>query len=210
MPSDTFFKLPEEKKQRFIDFALEEFAHNNYEAASITAMVKKMHIAKGSVYSYFNNKLDLYLYLIVLAEQKFNEMLENHGKLKEKNLLKWYWNYLLVLTNFHYEHPLLSAVWINSKHEKFGNDLENVYQKSFEKDLLFFKNQISEKTNIKENIKSHLAFSMLVSSRHFPDYIDALLSANAKYIRKNQGQLPQFKTADLKKLCKQYASSIIQ
>ncbi|HMQ60429.1 MAG TPA: TetR/AcrR family transcriptional regulator [Flavilitoribacter sp.] len=63
MPKETFHNLPEEKKSQFINTALEEFAGNNFDTASITRIVKNLGIAKGSVYQYFEDKLDLWLYL---------------------------------------------------------------------------------------------------------------------------------------------------
>ncbi|BDS11121.1 TetR/AcrR family transcriptional regulator [Aureispira anguillae] len=68
MPKETFDKLPEEKREAFIKAFLEEFATKNYDKASISVVVKKLKIAKGSVYQYFENKLDLYLYLKSLCE----------------------------------------------------------------------------------------------------------------------------------------------
>ncbi|MBK6952162.1 MAG: TetR/AcrR family transcriptional regulator [Crocinitomicaceae bacterium] len=63
MPKETFIKLSEEKKTRFLNAALTEFAANNFDVASITQIVKNLGIAKGSVYQYFEDKLDLWLYL---------------------------------------------------------------------------------------------------------------------------------------------------
>lgn len=69
MPKKTFLNLPEQKKQRFIAVALEEFAHKEFQSASITAIVNTLGIAKGSVYQYFNDKLGLWLYLKQHCEQ---------------------------------------------------------------------------------------------------------------------------------------------
>ena len=49
--------------------ALQEFAAYNYEAASINRIIQKLGIARGSVYQYFENKLDLWLYLKEYSEQ---------------------------------------------------------------------------------------------------------------------------------------------
>ena len=67
MPKETFENLPSEKRERFIDAALEEFAANDYRDASISRIAGKAGIAKGSVYQYFADKRDLYLYLIDLG-----------------------------------------------------------------------------------------------------------------------------------------------
>lgn len=63
MSKDTFEKLAPEKRETFIRLALEEFAQQDFQSASISNLVKRMGIAKGSIYQYFNDKLDLYLYL---------------------------------------------------------------------------------------------------------------------------------------------------
>lgn len=68
MPSITFEKLAFSKKTAFINAFLEEFASKSYEKASISTVVKQLGIAKGSVYQYFENKLDLFLYLKQKAE----------------------------------------------------------------------------------------------------------------------------------------------
>lgn len=69
MPKATFLNLPPDKQERFIAVALQEFAHKEYQSASVTAIVKKLEISKGSVYQYFEDKLDLWLYLKQHAEQ---------------------------------------------------------------------------------------------------------------------------------------------
>ncbi len=69
MPKDTFFNLPQEKRQRIIDLALAEFAENDYDAASISRIVAQAGIAKGSFYQYFENKEDLYTYLLTLGAE---------------------------------------------------------------------------------------------------------------------------------------------
>ena len=70
MPKDTFFNLAEEKRNRIISAAISEFAANQYEVASISKIVKQASIAKGSFYQYFEDKKDLYFYIIEVASQK--------------------------------------------------------------------------------------------------------------------------------------------
>lgn len=67
MPTATFFNLPAEKRQLILDLAIEEFAANDYNQASISRIVAHAGIAKGSLYQYFTDKRDLYLYLLQLA-----------------------------------------------------------------------------------------------------------------------------------------------
>lgn len=64
MPKPTFHNLPDDKRERFVEAALDEFSRNPYDRASITAIVARLGIAKGSVYQYFDDKLDLFTWLV--------------------------------------------------------------------------------------------------------------------------------------------------
>jgi AcrR family transcriptional regulator len=70
MPKETFFNLPGDKRQAILDLAIEEFASHDYKNASISRIVERAGIAKGSFYQYFADKKDLYLYLVDLAMQE--------------------------------------------------------------------------------------------------------------------------------------------
>jgi len=69
MAKETFLNLSPEKRNRFTEAALREFSSNDFQSASVTAIVKELGIAKGSVYQYFENKLELWLYLKQYSEQ---------------------------------------------------------------------------------------------------------------------------------------------
>lgn len=64
MPKDTFHRLADEKKQRILQAAYEEFYKNTYSKASINQIVKDADIPRGSFYQYFDDKKDLFLYVI--------------------------------------------------------------------------------------------------------------------------------------------------
>jgi len=70
MPKQTFFNLPDEKRENFLNIALAEFAENDFQSASISRIVATAGIAKGSFYQYFENKEDLYRYLLDLGAQE--------------------------------------------------------------------------------------------------------------------------------------------
>ncbi len=78
MPRETFFNLPDEKRQRIIELAVAEFAENDYDAASISRIVARAGIAKGSFYQYFENKEDLHAYLLTLAAEAKAHFLNSH------------------------------------------------------------------------------------------------------------------------------------
>jgi TetR/AcrR family transcriptional regulator len=70
MPKATFFNLPADKREHIIRVAVEEFAGNDYGDVSISRIVARAGIAKGSFYQYFADKEDLYTYLLDLAVHK--------------------------------------------------------------------------------------------------------------------------------------------
>ncbi len=76
MPKETFFNIAEEKRQRIIDVAINEFATHSYPKSSINRIVKESGIAKGSFYQYFANKKDLFKYIIELGGRKKLEYLD--------------------------------------------------------------------------------------------------------------------------------------
>lgn len=64
MCTETFRRLPEEKKNRFLDAAWEEFTRTPFEKASINKIVAKARVPRGSFYQYFADKEDLFFYLL--------------------------------------------------------------------------------------------------------------------------------------------------
>jgi len=70
MPKELFFKLDEEKRDRVINAAVDEFYEYGYHKASISRIVKRASIAKGSFYHYFEEKDDLYKYLFELGGER--------------------------------------------------------------------------------------------------------------------------------------------
>ena len=65
MPSPTFLNLPAEKRDRIVELAIEEFSERPYAQASLSRIVARAGIAKGSIYQYFADKLDLYRWLVL-------------------------------------------------------------------------------------------------------------------------------------------------
>jgi AcrR family transcriptional regulator len=64
MPNDTFFNLPPDKRARIADAAIDEFAEKGYTGASISRIVARAKIAKGSFYQYFDGKIVLFKWLL--------------------------------------------------------------------------------------------------------------------------------------------------
>ena len=74
MPTDTFFRLPEEKRARIMDSAWSEFTAVPYAEASINRIVQTSRIPRGSFYQYFEDKNDLFLTLIDEIRDRFLDL----------------------------------------------------------------------------------------------------------------------------------------
>lgn len=135
MPKDTFFNLPNEKRERVMEAAINEFAERSYHDARITAIVDNAGIAKGSFYQYFEDKKDLFKYTIELAVTKKLEyvnrdIMENMQEYSFFQLLRE-----LYLSGFRFalEHPRLLAIGIQLQnnqalyYEIFGEHVERSY-----------------------------------------------------------------------------------
>lgn len=79
MPKQTFLNLSEEKRRTIVDAAVEEFAEYGFESSSINRIVANSGISKGSFYQYFEDKLDVFKYLIdLLGEEKTEFFKDKH------------------------------------------------------------------------------------------------------------------------------------
>ena len=64
MPTQTFFRLPAEKRERLTEAAWEEFTRVRLAEASINRIIHSAQIPRGSFYQYFEDKEDLFFYLL--------------------------------------------------------------------------------------------------------------------------------------------------
>ena len=64
MPSSTFLNLPAEKQEKLLEAATWEFSHKPFNEASINQIIKEAGIPRGSFYMYFQDKEDLFRYLL--------------------------------------------------------------------------------------------------------------------------------------------------
>ena len=103
--------MPEAKRVLVEEAAINEFAENSYQSASISKIVTQASIAKGSFYQYFADKQDLYKHLLSIAQKKKIEMV---GKMSPPSMsmdtfgyLKWM---VQVAVMFELRHPKLARI----------------------------------------------------------------------------------------------------
>lgn len=64
MPSNTFLNLPADKQTRLMDAASREFSAKPYNEVSINRIIQDAGIPRGSFYMYFQDKEELFRYLV--------------------------------------------------------------------------------------------------------------------------------------------------
>lgn len=80
MPKETFYRLPDEKRERIMAAAEREFLENSFEAASINRIIKEAAIPRGSFYQYFEDKKDIFLYIVNTHKNEAFSFVENFIK----------------------------------------------------------------------------------------------------------------------------------
>jgi AcrR family transcriptional regulator len=64
MPTETFARLAPARRTRLVREAIVEFSDNTFAEASLSRIARRSRIPKGSFYQYFEDKLDLYRWLL--------------------------------------------------------------------------------------------------------------------------------------------------
>lgn len=111
MPKETFFNLPASKRTLICDVAIEEFAAYPFEQASINRIIARAGIAKGSFYQYFENKEDLFLYLLQLAgEAKLEYLSPVMRNLEQRDFFTLLHELYVAGIRFAQEYPLFAEI----------------------------------------------------------------------------------------------------
>jgi len=71
MPTETFFRLPREKREKIHQAIHNEFSRVPYEDVSINRIIHEAQIPRGSFYQYFEGKEDLFQYLLQEYHDRF-------------------------------------------------------------------------------------------------------------------------------------------
>lgn len=61
MPRATWWNLPEARRARVTEAAIYEFGRRGFTAGSLNVIASEADIAKGSLFQYFDDKVDMYL-----------------------------------------------------------------------------------------------------------------------------------------------------
>ncbi len=193
MPKKTFFNLPSEKKEKIIEAVYDLFIENDYEDVNIRRITNKVDISIGSFYQYFQDKDNLYLYLLSEIEKKiYAQQKEISGQfLMYDNLVAienictpkeikfnrtWYNVPVEVMMKFYfgkYSKEMNSIVWDElvelEKDGKIKSDLEidfifHIYVTSMFNILMYFRDNNITDENKKLEIKNKFYRKWFINS----------------------------------------------
>jgi AcrR family transcriptional regulator len=118
MPQNTFLNLSAAKRKEIINVSLEEFSKNDFESASLTNIIKRLGIAKGSFYRYFVSKEELYSYLVGCCRELFTINTEMMLKASEPEFADLWFNLLNGFKKKENEYPMIIRFWLKAAQDK--------------------------------------------------------------------------------------------
>lgn len=140
MPKNTYFNLPEDKRNLILEISIDEFNEYGFENASISRIVDNAGIAKGSFYQYFEDKKDLFKYIIEIANvNKVKYLGDIQAKAVDLDFFELLWELYKGALQFLKDNPKLSSIsdsFIKSADKKF---VEEILGAGIEKSNEFFK-----------------------------------------------------------------------
>lgn len=111
MPKQTFYNLPESKRERITQAAIEEFAQYHFHDASINRIIKAANVPRGSFYQYFEDLEDLYKYIVqILAEHKQAKIEENLQAQQQGDIFEVLHEMYQAGLQFAKDHPLFARI----------------------------------------------------------------------------------------------------
>jgi len=126
MPLKTFLNLSKERQKEILDICLKEFSLLDYKDVSLTEIIKKLGLAKGSFYRYFESKRDLYEYLIDYAKHVNIGLFEKTFKKPVEDILEAWARFYLEAIRFDNANPLFGGFGYKVSQERDNIILGNV------------------------------------------------------------------------------------
>ncbi len=164
MPKQTFFNLPDEKRQTIVNAAIHEFAEYGFEAASINRIVANSGISKGSFYQYFEDKLDVFKHLIdMLAHEKMEFFMDKHPSSTNMDTFQYYRWMIKTGMEFNSTNPrLVQAIGraLLGEGMYYGKDFEE-YRKQSTKTLAAMIQQAIERSEVDSSVDVDLAVMVM-------------------------------------------------
>ena len=120
MPKRTFNRLDDDKKERVLRAAIEEFHTCGFENAKIGTIAQNAGVAKGSIYQYFDDKKELFLYSVTWALKYFMKIIDRQTPLQDMDVYDYFLSGSRERFELLKQEPLLVAFSMDLYADKFG------------------------------------------------------------------------------------------
>ncbi len=174
MPKSTFIKLPNLKKKSFTETALAIFAQQGYSQVSIDKIVSILGIAKGSIYQYFENKKDLYFYLVEYANDQKQQFIAERLGSTASDFFAWLEAMHHLNLAFEKQSPLISNFLHSIAKERHTKALGDLYLVILQQNTAFFETLIKKEQaqgKLRDDLHAHfIAFGLAQWTHGLQDY----------------------------------------
>lgn len=160
MPTKAFYKLDMDKQKRIIESAKQEFSENFYEDASINKIIKEINMPRGSFYLYFENKEDLYLYILELYLKEFKRILLELLEKNNHNIFESFisiYDYIVDIKTI--EKNLIDKIFINMNSKRFEYAIPALLKKEVDGSII---NSIKLNENSITEDDANIVMSILI------------------------------------------------
>ncbi|MBQ9866053.1 MAG: TetR/AcrR family transcriptional regulator [Lachnospiraceae bacterium] len=197
MPTKIFTELDEKKQERIIDAALKEFAEYGYENASTNRIVKTCGVSKGSLFKYFENKEELYFYLIDTVSARMAEETRLDINRLSKDLYERVIAYSVTEISWYAANPVKGRFLIGIASEsgsdigrkiidRYGEKSEDIYETLLkEVDMSGFHNSRREITDILRWVLMGFNSSFLKSISDSDNDIETLKKSYIRQLKRH-------------------------
>ena len=90
MPTKTFYRLRDEKQDAILRAAVHEFVINGFTRAKTSDIAQNAGISKGSVFQYFENKKELFIYCAKWSLEVFMKKLDEQMNIGDMDIYEYF------------------------------------------------------------------------------------------------------------------------
>ncbi len=116
--NDSFFSLPEEKRNAIINAGFRVFSQNSYKKSPMSEIASEADISKSLLFYYFKDKKELYLFLLRYGAQLTQEEMTRQGCYEEDSFFEVFLSGLRVKVQLMKSYPELSLFLMKAYYEK--------------------------------------------------------------------------------------------
>lgn len=107
MPTKTFFRLRDEKQEAVLRAAIRQFTEHGFAGAKIADIARDAGIAKGSMYQYFADKEELFVYCAQWGLSIFMQKLDARMHIGDMDVFEYFEDNMAKTETIEEEHELV-------------------------------------------------------------------------------------------------------